>query len=215
MNTADNTVSEMYSDELYPYRTTYPAYTFTSIDNKHSYIFSPKKDALLLHIKANIYALQESKETPLELTRSYLPLTFKVDVMTPENYKHFYPYIKDAIADIAESLETENALSGILQRQVESIIIMLLSINLSIIKTVMQSISGIALTNIMPLGKQPFELAMCIYGRKIPRLTVTPSYFKPIAHSINILKFRENRMNMYMNTMSCLRKFTTASANLP
>lgn len=156
----DNTVSEMYSDELYPYRTTYPAYTFTSIDNKHSYIFSPKKDALLLHIKANIYALQESKETPLELNRSYLPLTFKVDVMTPENYKHFYPYIKDAIADIAESLETENALSGILQRQVESIIIMLLSINLSIIKTVMQSISGIALTNITPLGKQPFELSV-------------------------------------------------------
>lgn len=156
----DNIVSEMHSDELSEHRTTYPAYTFISINNKHSYIFSPKKDALLLHIKANIYALQESKETPLELNRSYLPLTFKVDVMTPENYKLFYPYIKDVIADIAESLETENTLSGIMQRQVESIVIMLLSTNLSIINTVMQSISGIALTNITPLGKQPFELSV-------------------------------------------------------
>ncbi|MGN0493906.1 MAG: helix-turn-helix transcriptional regulator [Acutalibacteraceae bacterium] len=157
---SDNIVSEIYSNELFHHRATYPAYTFTSIKDNHKYIFFPKKDGRLLHIKSNIYALQESKQSPLELNRSYLPLNIKIDVMTPTDYEQYFPSIKDIIIHIAKSLESTNAINEILRRQVENIIIMLLSISLSIINTVMHSISGIALTNITSLGKHPFELSV-------------------------------------------------------
>lgn len=157
---SDNTVSEIYFNELFHRRATYPAYTFTSIKDKHRYIFFPKKGGKLLRIKSNIYALQESKKSPSELNRSYLPLNIKIDVMSPTDYEQYFPSIKDVIIDIAKALESSNSINEILRRQVENIIIMLLSISLSIINTVMQSISGIALTNITSLGKKPFELSL-------------------------------------------------------
>ena len=164
---SDNTVCDIYSKKLFHHRDVYSAYTIISIKDNQKNIFFQKKGAKILHIKAKIYALKESEKSPLELNRSYTPMKIKIDVMTPADYEYYFPSIKDVIIGIANHLESKNVINEIVRRQLENILIMLLSINLSIINTTLSSISGIALTNIASLCNQTFELSVsnvCIWS---------------------------------------------------